>query len=63
MSFLTNIIKFSIRKPEVRLMKGEKITVVLPATAKSEEQKADYILQAVEIMEKNIHIINKKQSK
>lgn len=41
-------------------IKDEVMTVVVPCNADTDDEKADYILRVVDILEKNIQIINKK---
>jgi len=48
------------KNPKVDAIYGHSITILVPAEAKTEDEKAKYILDAVTLMETHIQIIKTK---
>jgi len=55
--FIKSIFKPIRRYKTAHLLEGHKITILVPGVADSEDEKADYILDAIKLMETHIQII------
>jgi hypothetical protein len=55
--FIKSIFRPIKRYRTCHILDGHQITILVPGVAESEDEKADYILDAIKLMETHIQII------